>query len=240
MRRVYLEYLGDAVELPFGETILGRDASCAMRFNDPSVSRRHVKFIRHPEQVIVEDLGSSNGTVVNGERVRGSRVVHDGDSIKVGSRVLTIRTPEDEVVMPSTLVLDERATPASRRALTSMGTPTAPPPYTPERRRDDRYPLELPVAYVSRELEIEATSRDLSTHGVFVCTEVLDPIGTQCQLTLFVDGGPPLAVAGVVRRVVHVANDTEQVGLGVEFVNVSDAEVAWIEAVLDRSAALTS
>ncbi len=56
---------------------------------------------------------------------------------------------------------------------------------------------------MSSELEIEATTRDLSTSGVFVCTQVLEPLGTTCELTLLVDGGPPVHVKGVVRRVVE-------------------------------------
>ena len=55
----------------------------------------------------------------------------------------------------------------------------------------------------SSELEIEATSRDLCESGVFVCTQVLEPIGTECQLTILPDGSPPIAVRGVVRRVVE-------------------------------------
>jgi pSer/pThr/pTyr-binding forkhead associated (FHA) protein len=45
MIRVLLDYLGDSIELPFGDTIVGRDLSCQMRLNDPSVSRRHVRFV---------------------------------------------------------------------------------------------------------------------------------------------------------------------------------------------------
>ncbi|CAN5865697.1 hypothetical protein BH11MYX2_BH11MYX2_36190 [soil metagenome] len=238
MRRVYLEYLGDSIELPYGETVLGRDTGCMMRFNDASVSRRHLKFIRHPESILVEDLGSSNGTLVNGERLRGSRTLAEGDTVKVGSRVLTIRSTYDEALLPSTLVLDEPGSSQSRRAFTSVMGITAPPPmHSPERRRDERHWLELPILYVSQELELETVSRDLSTAGVFVCSTVLDPIGTHCQLTLLVDGGPPLVVAAVVRRVVHQANEDQQVGLGVEFTKLSDSEIAWLEAVLDRTRA---
>jgi hypothetical protein len=236
VRRVYLEYLGDSVELPYGETVLGRDTGCMMRFNDQSVSRRHLKFIRHPDAVIVEDLGSSNGTLVNGERLRGSRTLSEGDTVKVGSRVLTIRSTEDDGPLPSTLVLDEPGSPHSRRAFTSVMGITAPPPmHTPERRKDERHSLELPVLYVSQELELETVSRDLSVAGVFVCSTVLDPVGTHCQLTLLVDGGPPLVVSGVVRRVVHQASNDEQVGLGVEFAQLTESETAWLEAVLERT-----
>ena len=105
VQRVHIEYLGDSVELPLGETVVGRDMACALRFNDPSVSRRHLRFIRRQNEVFVEDLGSSNGTLLNGRAVAAPLRIVDGDSIKVGSRILTVRIKEAEDEQPSTLVL---------------------------------------------------------------------------------------------------------------------------------------
>ena len=104
------------------------------------------------------------------------------------------------------------------------------------RRRHERRPVELSIVYVSSELEIEATSRDLSQSGVFVCSEVLDPIGTECELTILLDGGPPLHIKGVVRRVVERQEhpDAEPCGLGIEFSNVGATERAWLEATVER------
>ncbi len=276
VRRFYIEYLGDFVELPLGETIIGRDIGCMLRFNDPAVSRRHLRFVRHTHEVLVEDLHSSNGTLFNDERLRHPRAVADGDSIRVGSRELTIRTADHAYPLPSTLVLDEDGPPASRRAATSKLPTTAPPPFRvqrcpacgsavspsdekcgkcghvwdefrPKQRTDvrrnplldrragERKFIEMTVLYVSRELELEATTQDLSTSGVFVCTQVLDPIGTRCQLTLLVDGGPPLAIAGHVRRVVEIPNESEPVGLGVEFLDLGPAALSWLEVVLERA-----
>lgn len=289
MRRFYIEYLGDFVELPLGETIIGRDIGCMLRFNDPAVSRRHLRFIRQDHEVIVEDLHSSNGTLFNGERLKRPRAVADGDSIIVGSRELTIRTADHARPLPSTLVLDEDGPPPTRRATTSKLPLTVPPTFRfqrcPEcgaavspsdevcgkcghrwdefrpkqrtdvkrnpllgggphvmpldRRTGDRRSIELTVLYVSRELELEATTQNLSTSGVFVCTQVLDPIGTRCQLTLLVDGGPPLSIAGSVRRVVETPTDAEPVGLGVEFLELGPAALSWLEVVLERATTIS-
>ncbi|GEM_PF-4312692 len=289
MRRFYIEYLGDFVELPLGETIIGRDIGCMLRFNDPAVSRRHLRFIRHAHEVFVEDLHSSNGTLFNGERLKRPCPVSDGDSIRVGSRELTIRTADHAHPIPSTLVLDEDGPAVSRRAATSKLPITTPPsfrfqrcpecaaPVSPsdavcakcghtwdefrpkqrtdvkanplfangalvmpeERRAGDRRYIELTVLYVSRELELEATTQNLSTSGVFVCTQVLDPIGTRCQLTLLVDGGPPLAIAGSVRRVVESPTEIEPVGLGVEFLELGAAARSWLEVVLERATTIS-
>jgi pSer/pThr/pTyr-binding forkhead associated (FHA) protein len=280
--RVHIEYLGDSVELPVGETVIGRDLSCALRFNDPAVSRRHVRFIRRADEVFVEDLGSSNGTLLNGCMVAGALRIVDGDTVSVGSRVLTVRIGQGESAEPppaSTLVLknfNAEVEFKKIRATTAEVAVTLPPPMSANqrcprcaalvreddeecatckfhwsnfrpmsrtdvrpnplnRRRHDRSPVELQVVYVSSELEIEATSRDLSESGVFVCSQVLDPVGTECQLTILVDGGPPIVVRGVVRRVVERETpDGEPIGLGVEFLGVGKAEHAWIQTLIQR------
>jgi pSer/pThr/pTyr-binding forkhead associated (FHA) protein len=59
VQRVHIEYMGDYVELPAGETLVGRDVTCALRFNDPAVSRRHMRFVRPQTDFFVEDLRSS-------------------------------------------------------------------------------------------------------------------------------------------------------------------------------------
>src|SRR5262249_38852046 len=222
--RVYLEYLGDSVELPIGETVIGRDVGCALRFNDPSVSRRHIKFVRRADEVFVEDLGSSNGTLLNGRALSAPIRVLNGDRVVVGTRELTIRIPQsDEREGPTLTLADLSAVPDLQRIrVRTMQVPvTVPPPLTANqrcprcgaavsaeddecatckyrwgsfrptastlvgsnplnRRRHERAPLELSAVYVSSELEVEATTRDLSVSGVFVCTQVLEPLGTTC------------------------------------------------------------
>jgi hypothetical protein len=275
---VHIEYLGDSVELPLGETVVGRDVACALRFNDPSVSRRHLRFIRRQDDVFVEDLGSSNGTLLNGRAVAAPLRIVDGDSIKVGSRILTVRIDEGDDEQPSTLVLRNFAgvdEVKKMRAVTLQHPIVKPPPLSANqrcprcaapvsdideecpnckfrwgsfrpaqrtdvrpnplnRRRHDRQAIELHLVYTSSELEIEALSRDLSESGVFVCSQVLDPIGTECSLKILVDGGPPIDVRGVVRRVVERDTDTDEIGLGVEFVNLGDAQLSWIRTTIER------
>lgn len=248
--RVFLEYMGDSVELPVGETLIGRDISCAMRFNDPSVSRRHLRFIRRQGEVFVEDLGSSNGTLLNGEALqRGARRIFDGDKVSVGTRLLTVRVIEEiEQDLPQTFVLAKldmtptksRARGSSQIAATQpppMGTESLPPALPPlTRRRHDRLPIELRVVYASRELEVDAISRDLSESGVFVCSTVLDPIGTTCSLTLMLDGGPTVVVQGVVRRIVDRPERLgNPIGFAVEFVGVQPEQQTWLRMIVART-----
>jgi hypothetical protein len=225
---------------------VGREVGCAFRFNDPAVSRRHLRFVRPGsghDDVFVEDLASSNGTLLNGRAVSSRTQICDGDVISVGSRMLTVRLVDDDDLLPSTLILREPldlevAEAEFGRARTRQIPHVTMPPDTfsgDDRRRHDRRPMELRLIYVSSELEIEALTRDLSHSGVFVCTQILDPVGTACQLTILIDGGPPLDVRGVVRRVVATSSRGEAIGLGVELVGLGRGDRAWIDAVLART-----
>jgi hypothetical protein len=238
MMRVYLEYQGDSIELPLGETVIGRDIGCAVRFNDPSVSRRHVRFIREQSGVFVEDLGSANGTTVNGVAIR-RHALADGDAVSVGTRGLVVRIASTPPLEPSTLDLEiiprsyaSPEYPDSGSSYRTLQIPTVPPPYDgADRRGAERNYRELRIVYSSSELEIDALTRDLSASGVFVCTAVLDPVGTECTLTLLGEGGPALRLGGIVRRVVEHG----ETGLGVEFVNVGAFEAAELERLQKRS-----
>ncbi len=64
-------------------TRIGRSLAADIRFDDPTVSRRHALVVRHPDGVRVLDDRSLNGVFVNGERVDW-RAVSDGDEIIVG------------------------------------------------------------------------------------------------------------------------------------------------------------
>jgi Protein of unknown function (DUF3662)/FHA domain len=63
---------------------IGRLAECDVVLADDSVSRRHAEVRRQGSEIVVVDLGSTNGTKVNGERV-GERVLDDGDVVTVGN-----------------------------------------------------------------------------------------------------------------------------------------------------------
>jgi pSer/pThr/pTyr-binding forkhead associated (FHA) protein len=68
-------------------TRIGRSLAADVRFDDPTVSRRHALIVRQPDGVRVLDDRSLNGVFVNGERVEWS-VLADGDEIVVGRHVL--------------------------------------------------------------------------------------------------------------------------------------------------------
>jgi hypothetical protein len=81
------------VELGSSEIVfVGRGLDCAIRTDDGMVSRKHSQIRREGERYVVEDLGSSNGTLLNDVRVQ-KQVLGNNDIIKCGS--LTIRFIED-------------------------------------------------------------------------------------------------------------------------------------------------
>lgn len=74
-----------------GSNILGRDPEADVWVNLPGVSRRHARIVITRNDVVIEDLGSTNGTWVRGERVATRAPLRDGDEIKLGPVTVTFR-----------------------------------------------------------------------------------------------------------------------------------------------------
>jgi hypothetical protein len=82
-----------------GSNLLGRDRDCAVRIDSATLSRRHARIVVTSGEATVEDLGSKNGTHVNGRRVKQPVALKDSDQIQVGSVRVTYRTLD---TLPST------------------------------------------------------------------------------------------------------------------------------------------
>ncbi len=90
---------GRRVEVDLEVSVGRQDGDLVLE--DPEVSRRHAVLRRSGESVVVEDLGSTNGTFVNGERIAGATAVGPGDEVRVGQTTLEIeldRRAEDTMV----------------------------------------------------------------------------------------------------------------------------------------------
>jgi len=80
---------GMAIALGAGEITLGRDPACTISITDDGyVSQLHLRIYDYDGQPMVEDLGSTNGTFHNGNKLVGSRVLSVGDRIQVGTTVI--------------------------------------------------------------------------------------------------------------------------------------------------------
>ena len=69
------------------EFLIGRGGDCDLVLPERQVSRHHAKIIRGPGHFILEDLGSKNGTHLNGQRVSGTARLQDGDVIQIALAV---------------------------------------------------------------------------------------------------------------------------------------------------------
>lgn len=67
---------------------LGR-GNVELKLEDGFASSRHAKITRQGRTVVIEDLGSTNGTYLNGEPLNGPQPLHDGDQIRIGSSEFT-------------------------------------------------------------------------------------------------------------------------------------------------------
>jgi diguanylate cyclase (GGDEF)-like protein len=85
---------GEMFKLQYERTIIGRGPKVSVRLNDEGVSREHCQILREGERVILEDLGSTNGTFCNGIRI-DRRELTDGDKIMVGSTTILKFTYHD-------------------------------------------------------------------------------------------------------------------------------------------------
>jgi pSer/pThr/pTyr-binding forkhead associated (FHA) protein len=83
---------GDTAAHPIaGETIIGRGEQADLLLADSTVSRRHAAVRQDGHTVVVTDLGSANGTYVNGEPVLDGTRIEDGDVIHLGGAEIRIR-----------------------------------------------------------------------------------------------------------------------------------------------------
>ena len=113
-------------------TNLGRDITNDIVINDREVSRHHLRFMRGADGYTIEDLGSTNGTFVNGKRVTGATPIKNGDMLGLGETV----TLQFEVMRAGA------AQPPQPVQSAPSPQPQQPPQqasYTPPASEDDRY-----------------------------------------------------------------------------------------------------
>ena len=84
------------VELPIGESTVGRSSQTTIPIRDPSLSRVHARFTRTDDSVHLQDLESTNGTMVNGDPIRACNLLN-GDFIVFGSISVSFEEPPEIV-----------------------------------------------------------------------------------------------------------------------------------------------
>ncbi len=161
--------------LKAGENLIGRDPSCDVLLNDGTVSRRHARLTIEASHAYLEDLGSTNGTILNGAPLAPNERValaHNAQ-LQFGSLVLTLELPEG---FETPTVVEEVAPPVAY--LVNVNDPAMRfPLYTRPQRigRRAENAIVIPDAHVSGQhasIEVvgdEVRLTDLgSTNGTFI------------------------------------------------------------------------
>jgi predicted component of type VI protein secretion system len=81
---------GRETEVRVGQTVLGRHDSCQVVLDDPLTSRRHAMLEFDGAVLFVQDLGSVNGVVVNGRRIKGTQELKSGDELRLGGQLIQL------------------------------------------------------------------------------------------------------------------------------------------------------
>ncbi|MFJ2566577.1 FHA domain-containing protein [Streptomyces sp. NPDC087568] len=84
---------GRTFNIPAGYCEIGRLPRSGILLDEDGVSRRHAAMTRTGRQVVVKDLGSMNGTYVNGRRLNGPLALADGDRLRIGQAELRLSCP---------------------------------------------------------------------------------------------------------------------------------------------------
>ncbi len=129
-----------------GEYLIGRAPKCPIRVIDPSVSRQHARLFVEGTTVWIEDLGSVNGTFVNGKRIEEKVQLKDGDVVQVGQR---------SVRFPLLLVFDDPA----GRLLQELGLEDE-KEEQPERESDREPQQEIPEPVPPQQEEVKKVDTD--------------------------------------------------------------------------------
>ncbi len=193
---------GKSFDLTKNEVTIGRDTANDIVINDPEISRKHARLVLQGNGYVLEDLGSTNGTYVDGQRLMGPYVLRPGDTILLGENInlgyeVSQFDPDATLVaQPSPVVIQPpppqpQGEPAQQpifRPVSSAqqpypgGSPPSPfevPPLTPQEPAENR-----------ERIWILAGIGCLVLIGLFIgaVAIVIDQLNLWCQLFPFLSG----------------------------------------------------
>jgi hypothetical protein len=111
---------GSTLVLPEGVLEVGRSSDCWLTLEDEISSRVHARFHVDADVCEIEDLGSRNGTFVNGERIVGRRRVHDGDRIRIGKELMTMLESETVDIADASARLRQTLAPGEQAGMPEL------------------------------------------------------------------------------------------------------------------------
>lgn len=150
---------GKTYSIEKSELFIGRDVANDVLINDAEVSRRHARISIQAGNYVIEDLGSTNGTFVNGQKLVGPRVLKVGDTLMFGENVsltfeMTAYDPNATLISaPVPVAAPPPSQPVSQPSAPPPQTYTPPPPqaYSPPPPQPQQvYPPAPPPVYAAR------------------------------------------------------------------------------------------
>jgi pSer/pThr/pTyr-binding forkhead associated (FHA) protein len=82
---------GKVIPIPLKQFLIGRDPQCHLRPASPLISKRHCALVIQGDKIVVRDFDSTNGTMLNGEPVKGEREVKNEDRLLIGPLSFLVR-----------------------------------------------------------------------------------------------------------------------------------------------------
>lgn len=117
---------GQVFELSQDVAIIGRSQQCDLVIAELELSRQHARFVRQGDDYLLEDLGSTNGTFLNGMRLTMPQRLQPGDEIRLGPKTVMVYEP---------VIFDAEATAVMEPAATARPAPVrSAPPVAPSPR----------------------------------------------------------------------------------------------------------
>lgn len=235
---------GREFKLTQPEVIIGRDKSLDLVFSSASVSRQHARLIRQGDNYLIEDLGSSNGTYINGERLSTDRkLLRFGDRIGLGKAITLLYFSQDWEKQPA---VQEAISEPSRLAQTLMDvksdlvSATRPPQIQVlvAGEKANTYPLNHSIITVGRaeDNDIVISSRIVSRHHAR-----LESVNGGFQVVVLPEANNPLLYEGrpiqEPRRLKHL--DTFRIGSLDPGLMVTMTYISPAEAVREQARQIT-
>jgi pSer/pThr/pTyr-binding forkhead associated (FHA) protein len=159
--------VGKEYILDKNEFIVGREQTADITVSDPEISRRHARIFFQNGGYIIEDLGSTNGTFVNGQKISGPYLLRPGEVVNFGEHVSVLF--ESVQVDPNATVVSSAAAPKAPIAPAPAKAPlyTPPPaapvsqPMAPAPVAQQPYSAPIPQAAPVKKLEKTGTTSKL-------------------------------------------------------------------------------
>lgn len=121
---------GQQLKIPQPKCFVGRAPDCQLRPDTDQISRHHCVISQFDDAVLVRDLGSKNGTFINGERITRERELNDGDLLEIGPfsfQAIVVQTPAAAPASTATIPATIAAVPPVSVPPVTVAAVSAPP-----------------------------------------------------------------------------------------------------------------